>query len=1595
MARIKIEGLKTNTSYKFYIVARDDHGTESAPSNIYTFITDFDTTAPNMISNLGTDFSTSTFTASWTGPDTSDTPDFRDYKITIAKPAGVSYQEFYTTNKSFSFTLEENRSFFGATTPSASINISVASRDTTGNISSSNATIGVNAAPDDYPTLNVSPISGGFSASWSAPAASFTDYAYSEMYLSGIKIWQGTNTYAEYSNFGTYSSVSVTVRHFDIFNQAGPSSSVVTVTPTAPLVVDTNAPSNATGLTITAANSGGATGMSGYIIARWNESIDTSLRGARLRIRAQGDSFYQYENLAASYSQTGSYQINNLIPGFVYEVAIASYDEINNTSSFTNSSPQTILIPYATAPAISPAASSVLNQKLIATNTTISASHIGMVVSGYGIPPGTRIVSASSTSSIVVSNPTASTFSGSTVSFYPGVANWQSYITAGIDDGTGVIGSSSYMKFGTGITGTQHGIWLNNNNYWYTTGNLKVGSDTSYFGWDGTTASITGDLQARSGSFIGNVKIAAAGSLYGGNNPESGARVIFSSSGLIGYNSAGVNTFVINAATGDIAALAGNIGGWKLETNSLTNSASTVGLLAPTSPVSSDIAFFAGTSGTPKTASFRVTYGGNASLSNALLSGSVVANSGSIGGWVITSSGLFSTLSSLSTIPTASLVNPSITASNTLFSLNDTIYLSTEPSLGKPAIYINDVTDNKNYGTIYLNSGGGQGTIDLYRRTLATDKSLTATSIKYDSTNSTASIFYSSAPTANKPTVGTSFLLTQLPQATTFTFSASNSINYATTAASFNAFSASWPAAGSSVYSGDFVLSANITGSATTISNISYIPIFNSGSLTSEYYIGTLSSSAATGVATASFLSPTIFRVSGAGLSFINSTSAIGDYVSNTASSQRSLIASFTSQPNASYVVLSPAPNSSALSGSVTFTVRPNPNFYDFNSFNTNSGSIYYSVTEISEGVSSSYITFTRIPLTAKGQVIYSGSSTLGTGSISATKDFSGKITTDPLYSQDGHTLSFIHDKGAGSSSSGWPSRSDLATGVAVTRSAQPNISTRSVNGSIEINGSAMSDGISKLILGDGLNSLGAQLSSYYDSTINSTNATINLYGVRSEYSSFWTGSSVKAGRAGMQFVTFGGYKPLNTTSSVGTGTSGNKFFTIQNSSSTAFVVGQEIINTTNTAASAFGSLNQIESVVSGTGGVTGTASVFVSYPLSATTPAGASVSLYTPDRRKMEFNSSGNIYMQSDEDITLQATRFFSGINATLSLVRNTATVYTDGAKLQFGSGFFRSGVDIEGQSNWVNSASPFIAFTPFDNFGSRATQNALSYNHAEQSWIVGSKNVAGNGIRFKVESTGIGAGNSGIVIGRNDGTSNLAYIDFRTSGGTTNNRTARIIASKGSTTAESGQLSLNAASLLLNGSIYETIALAGTTSSIVVTNGTFRIDFSSTPYTPFAIINGASGTAEVRSQAIYGQITATAANMLIAGVGNNFGIFRSTSKYEVKNNISSLYDSSSLSSKVPINKIIKSGKIDPFKVLNVTPVSFNSLIDTDPDSTYLGFIAEDIADKFPEISTYDNGKVEYYNLNGMVAAMLAVIQRQEQTINNLESRLSMLENK
>ncbi|NDB81285.1 MAG: hypothetical protein EB127_00840, partial [Alphaproteobacteria bacterium] len=165
--------------------------------------------------------------------------------------------------------------------------------------------------------------------------------------------------------------------------------------------------------------------------------------------------------------------------------------------------------------------------------------------------------------------------------------------------------------------------------------------------------------------------------------------------------------------------------------------------------------------------------------------------------------------------------------------------------------------------------------------------------------------------------------------------------------------------------------------------------------------------------------------------------------------------------------------------------------------------------------------------------------------------------------------------------------------------------------------------------------------------------------------------------------------------------------------------------------------------------------------------------------------------------------------------------------------------------------------------------------------------------------------------------------------------------------------------------------------------------------------IIRLGSGTASTNnnsivSPAIYWSIGTGGANAVsVANSTSNYIMYRNVSRQKYKTEISPISLYSNLSNSISKEKII-APIIDPNKVLDITPVFFKSILPIDENKKFLGFIAEDIYDKFPELSILDaDGNPDYYNVNGIVATMLAVLQNQKIKIDELETRIAALENK
>jgi len=236
----------------------------------------------------------------------------------------------------------------------------------------------------------------------------------------------------------------------------------------------------------------------------------------------------------------------------------------------------------------------------------------------------------------------------------------------------GVAGTDTgVFRFGYGVATGKRGLVFNTNNYWYIdssqSASLKVGGADNYVTWDGSSLVVTGDLQAKKGSFSGNVNIASGASLYSGTltgntvtptgdtgGTLSGAGYILNSTGLA-FNSSSVNNITsINGSTGLFTTASALIGGWSVNANEISKTQSgqgkislnsaqgyisisndgianqTAGINSPT--LATDAAFWSGGTG-PTDASnpFKVDLSGALTATSATIKGTIRATAGGFG----------------------------------------------------------------------------------------------------------------------------------------------------------------------------------------------------------------------------------------------------------------------------------------------------------------------------------------------------------------------------------------------------------------------------------------------------------------------------------------------------------------------------------------------------------------------------------------------------------------------------------------------------------------------------------------------------------------------------------------------------------------------------------------------------------------------------------------------------------------------------------------------------------------------------------------------------------------------------------------------------
>jgi hypothetical protein len=155
-------------------------------------------------------------------------------------------------------------------------------------------------------------------------------------------------------------------------------------------------------------------------------------------------------------------------------------------------------------------------------------------------------------------------------------------------------------------------------------------------------------------------------------------------------------------------------------------------------------------------------------------------------------------------------------------------------------------------------------------------------------------------------------------------------------------------------------------------------------------------------------------------------------------------------------------------------------------------------------------------------------------------------------------------------------------------------------------------------------------------------------------------------------------------------------------------------------------------------------------------------------------------------------------------------------------------------------------------------------------------------------------------------------------------------------------------------------------------------------------------------------GQLEVTGSDVDMAGVHSNnttgidtvgitgspnFRLRRISSSQEIKYDITPL--SGSLSDSVDEDRLSDVATVDPSTVLDLAVTEFSIIDGGEPtDRRVLGFIADDVADKLPvAVTRYEDGRPAGVLDTSVLAALVAVVQDQAATINDLRSRIEALE--
>lgn len=261
--------------------------------------------------------------------------------ITRQTPYGSFVPDKTQTEQTIRFTKSINRTTIGVFRTSIT-SVCVKAMDPFFNVSSNVCDTSIPAYVLDLPVpeITVAPAISGYNVSYTIPTQSSFDAINIFEYESNSSS-EPTNVVYSRIYFGNVSPANVITLNTNSrwikasFSSDGGNytafSAAQKVTPLSPVTIDNVGPSNVTSVTATTGiDTSGYLGFNAYADISWQAVNDSTLRGYRIRFSNDGGTTFSYVNSPGAGT---TYRLGGLAIGSTYKIAIATYDEFNNTSS--------------------------------------------------------------------------------------------------------------------------------------------------------------------------------------------------------------------------------------------------------------------------------------------------------------------------------------------------------------------------------------------------------------------------------------------------------------------------------------------------------------------------------------------------------------------------------------------------------------------------------------------------------------------------------------------------------------------------------------------------------------------------------------------------------------------------------------------------------------------------------------------------------------------------------------------------------------------------------------------------------------------------------------------------------------------------------------------------------------------------------------------------------------------------------------------------------------------------------------------------------------------------------------------------------------